>query len=55
MSTSSTASARVQFGLEIVEVKGYKLQTTIDIYEMFWALRSSASEGISRARMPMEN
>lgn len=52
MSTSSTASARVQFGWEIVEVKGYRLQTTIEMGEIPWDSKSFWSDGIERAKIP---
>jgi hypothetical protein len=40
MSISSTASASVQPGFAIVDVKGYRLQTTIEIGEMDCEARS---------------
>jgi len=40
MSISSTASASVQPGLAMVDVNGYRLQTTMEIGAMDWAARS---------------
>jgi hypothetical protein len=40
MSISSTASASVQPGRAMVEVKGYRLQTTMEIGAMDCAVRS---------------
>lgn len=52
MSISSTASARVHSGFEMVEVKGYRLQTTMEMGEMPCASRSFSSEAMFRARIP---
>lgn len=52
MSISSTASASEQPGFAIVSVKGYRLQTTIEIGEIDCAFKSCSSDGIDRARIP---
>lgn len=52
MSISSTASASVHSGFEMVNVKGYRLQTTMEIGEMDWACKSCSSDGMDRARIP---
>ena len=53
MSISSTASARVQPSFEMVDVKGYRLHTTMEMGEIDCAARSLSSDGIERARIPL--
>jgi hypothetical protein len=42
-------------GLVMVSVNGYKLQTTMEMGEMPCAFRSSSSDWIVRARIPIEH